>query len=187
MRAVGAVFRSRSGVIFRAGSSKSPLSGPLIRSWIAAPLPPYFHFSADPRQASLTPIGLMRALPVAGLSFARRGRAPTDVTASAGSHRQVISRARPTEFPCSLWNALGRAKSIKTGILRRAIKNPPTDRDDDRRGSRSDVADRYQLFPISNRRRNSFEFWGSTGFSDLWKPSRQIRNTQGEPNSSLQV
>ena len=110
--------------------------------------------SADPRQASLTPIGLVRALPVAGLSFARRDRAPTDVTASARSHRQVISSARRTEFPCRLWNALRRAKSMKTGILRLATKNSPTDRDDDRRGSRSDVADRYQLFPVSNRRRN---------------------------------
>lgn len=89
---------------------------------------------------------------------------------SDGCDRRVPDRigrslpAWPPEFPCRLWNALGRAKSMKKGILRRAIKNSPTDRDDDRQRSSSDVADRYQLFPVSNRRRNSSKSRGSTGF-----------------------
>ena len=122
-----------------------------------------------------------RALRVAGLSFARRGRAPTDVTASARSHRQVISRARPTEFPCSLWNALGRAKSMKTGILRRDIKNSPTDEDQKVMSPTGINSSPSAAEAVTLR------FLGVYGLSDLWKPLRRIRNTQGEPNASLQL
>ena len=158
MRAVGAVFRSRSGVIFRAGSSKSPLVGTADQIMDRRTITAVFSLLGGPA-TGVTYANWTGARAPGGWSFVcPKGPCPTDVTASARSHRQVISSARPTEFPCRLWNALGRAKSMKTGILRLATKNSPTDRDDDRRGSRSDVADRYQLFPVSNRRRNSSIF-----------------------------
>ena len=70
----------------------------------------------------------------------------------------------PTEFPCRLWNAMGRAKSMKTGVLRLAIKNPPTDRDDYRLRIKKGCRLPVSTLPRQQTKMQLFDFWGLTGF-----------------------
>ena len=106
--------------------------------------------------------------------------------ASARSHRQVISRALPTEFPCRLWNALGRANSVKKRFSGSPSRIPR---------ATAMTIDRHQegVSPTgidsspSATEDVTLRFLGIYGLFDLWKPSRRIRNTQGEPYPYLQV